>query len=208
MLSALTFVLLSRPRDTVADFFPTAPGTVWVYEEVQIQNGKRLIHRYTNTAETEKEIAGDKLVPISVTRADDENAEKVYTFYQITATDVMIAGFKDNELLETPYSVLKATDRKVAWKHEGVTDMLGATCQAKFDWSAEPIGQKTVLGQTLDTIEVKMKVQMEADGVKVTSDQTSWYAKGIGLIKLEANTQYGKQNYRATSKLVSYSAGP
>lgn len=210
MLASLTFALLAaRNADTVAEYFPTKEGTTWLYEEIQVQNGKRLVRKFTNVAEKVRQIAGDTLVPIAVFGQTGPNQEpnKVYTFYQITPTDVFIAGFNESILLEVPYSVLKVSDRKISWKHDGVTDMLGATTPAKFDCTSEPIGAQPVLGNDVATIEVKMKVQMVADGVKVVSDQTSWYAKGIGLTKFESNTQFGKQNYRTTSKLVSYTPG-
>jgi hypothetical protein len=181
MTPLLAFVLFGIVYPDAGDFFPLKPGTTWVYEDVV----DGLTSLRTDRVGNPQTIDGLLAVPIVTTirgRIDGS------TFYRVEGGAVWVVAFDQNKPLDRPYPVLKADTKRVSWQHTGQTQWMGAPDVISIKGSSRPAGQREVLGEKRETVEVTVEAQVGPNGLNLKSI----YARGVGLVSTEETITVNK----------------
>ncbi|MCW5939624.1 MAG: hypothetical protein KF884_01135 [Fimbriimonadaceae bacterium] len=185
MTSILALVLVAASKPDAGDYFPLKPGTTWVYEDVVDGLTSLRADRVGNA----QSIEGTDAIPIVTTirgRVDGS------TFYRIEGGTVWVVAFEQNKPLDRPYPVLKAGSKRESWQHTGQTQWMGAPDVISIKGSSRPAGQRDVLGEKRETIEVTVEAQVGPNGLNLKSKQKSIYARGVGLVSTEETITVNK----------------
>lgn len=186
---------------SASDYFPTAPGTRWVYED---QQGRQRV-TVEDRAEAPVAHEGGRLYPIATFQ---ENQRFETTYYRLDGDAVLLAGFDPKRLLERAYPILKATESSTTWTFSGTTVFMQDPVPLVMRGSARFLREVEWNGRRAPGIEVKLEASVEAGpGMTYTSNQTAVYMKGVGLTEMrETSTNAGRDRQTRTRKLVDFSA--
>lgn len=207
---ALAFASTQAAPD-LADYFPVAPGSKWVYQET-MKDGKspNRISVYTDTAGAPSAVGEMTGVPITTSSQGSE--QPIVTFYNVTNDSVDLVFAYDVKVVDSDkktdtsdqnggvagaakmktehylinYPVLKVGDGKEEWSYTGKTIFLGDPVDMIMSASSRHTGKKKYLNQTVDTVEVKMTTYINAvpdNGFGSMKDAT---------IKSESTSVYAK----------------
>lgn len=215
LVLALAILSPTLPQTAVSDFFPVKPGSKWVYEETMKQAKRPTSTRtYTDSVGEIEEVAGLKAVPLT-TRDSQGSSDKVHYVMRDDSVDILMTFEVDGETVPLMYPVLKtSSERETSWNYAGKTDFAGDPVDMILNATSRPSGTKEVLGQKVETLEVKMDVVINIipedafsslQGSTVQTEQVATYAKGIGLVEVKEKIKIGKNTMERTRKLVSYS---
>lgn len=182
----------------IADYFPVAPGTKWMFE----------------TQSTSKETSTDlvsgsiklngKDLAIFETKVGSATSKTLYLFEDDT---LYIAGFDPAKLLPEPYPILKFTEKSTSWTFSGKTQFYGDFVPLSLSGKARFVGKRSVLSEKRDCIEVKLIARVEGGpSAEIVSEQTSLYAKGVGLVEMRESTSAGTSKQTRKTVLVSFEA--
>ncbi|MEZ5162240.1 MAG: hypothetical protein R2688_00515 [Fimbriimonadaceae bacterium] len=188
---------------SVKDFFPVIPNSVWRYEESQ--KGKSSKTVVEMKAGSPFHSGEEEVVPVTST------IYKATTtiYYKITSNEVVTMGYELDKFLDQPIPIIKLKDRGMSWKYVGETQLIGEMAPLTMDCSSRLIGKRKVLGEDREVLEVKYKAVIDAEigNMKIESQQTAFYADGIGLYEMKENGKVGRSSTERTMKLISYVEG-
>lgn len=181
-----------------ADFFPTAPGTVRTYQ--QKKSGEILI----NTVGKPLDAGGATVIPISEGAG---TADTKTTYYRVEPTQVTIYAYDVNKPLVVPMPVLKVGTGNVSWDYEGKTATGAAGERLLAHGEERADGQRTILGKKVDVIVVKLKAAVGVGLSGITFEQTTVYARGIGLVEQTTESKLGKKRDSLSYSLIAFEPG-
>jgi len=184
-----------------SDFFPTAPGSRWVYEDKQGRQTVVLEDR----AEEPVGKGADQLFPI-VTFQENQRMES--TYYRIEGDTVWLAGFDPKKLLDRAYPILKSTDDKTNWTFTGTTHFMQDPVPITMKGTTKALKEVRFENQRVPGLEVRLEATIEAGpNMTLHTTQVATYAKGIGLIEMTETSDGMKNRQSRTRKLVEYRIG-
>jgi hypothetical protein len=191
-LLAATF-LTASPAD---DFFPLVPGTRRTYEEVS--GGAKATS--VDEVGASVDVAGKPAIPIT-TKVGDQVVGMGY--YRSEPEGIFLIGNDPKQPLPKPMPLLIFNGSMGNWEYSGHTS--AAKNAAEFvnvAGEARVKGERNVLGRKVPVIEVHLVTMVDAGLARVTIDQTSIYAKGIGLVETVTKQGRGKKQSTQVLRLV------
>jgi hypothetical protein len=178
---------------TAADFFPLNPGDEYTYIDDAGRQKWTIIDRVAGPVKV-----GDR----EAFRVDSYLGGKVFgsSFYVQDAKEVVVAAYEADKPLPVPLPIFKLPGGTNSWEFEGPTTMITMEVNTRLQGSVKNIKPVKVLGKDREALEVKLVV---FDGT-VQTEQTSIYAKGIGLVEMKEVTQMNKTKQQRVRRLISY----
>lgn len=203
MFIAAAVALLLGPQLNAADYFPLVKGTRWTY----VMSGAKPVTYVDEVGDAVK--AGAELVYPIATHTQTAKGDKVIdTIYYSTAGDTAF-------LIQDPASpildkrvVFKLDAGKGKWSYTGMTDYEGVQSPLKVDGVAKFLGQKTILGNPVDTVEVTINAEINVtEKTKYRTKQSVLYAKGIGMCSMRQTGELMNVISESTMNLTKYEPG-
>lgn len=173
MITALVALTAFSSPALAADYFPCAEGTRWKYKDEQ--NGALIIDQAMAAVVINKLSA----TPIERTFSGSSTT----SYYRMEGDTLFVVAYDIKAPLPDAMPILKVGDGRVEWKYNGQTEFVKtAASLATTNWS-KPSGKKSILGQSVDTIEVhSTAIVHPSDQTEIQVDCVQIYAKGIGLV--------------------------
>lgn len=200
MILGLTLSLALQTRSiSVEEFFPMKPGTVWRFEE----KSGRSRFEVVEIANPVMRVGEVEATPIE-TRIQGQLAETLY--YRIQDNRVLMVAIDPRKPFEPPYPVVVGanTDR-ATWNFETTTNYTPEPSPHRLQGEAKLGRSARVLGQSVETLEVKLTGTIGVDGPgQVRTERIARYGKGIGLIEAKDTTVMGSQKQVRERKLIGF----
>jgi len=184
LLSVVAFLTFAhaapvpKEADRPAFYFPTRVGDTWVWAWVGDKNEFTEVVRKVDV-DTEKE---EKVITVEVLVDGKRLNTKRFS---LSAKGVFALSHDDHKY-DKPWCVLKAPYRPgVTWDVD-VRDPFGVSVKSthaigEFEWVEVPAGKFRAL-----------RVETEHDGDNPRLTATSWYAPGVGQVKMVCRSGAGK----------------
>jgi hypothetical protein len=183
----LTLICLTAMQAmTAADYFPTTPGLVRTYEHDKA--GDLLINKIGEPLD----MGGATVTPI--TESTGASSGKT-TYYRVEPDQVSIVAYDLKHPMLTPMPVLKLGNGEVSWNYEGSTASKFGERLRAFG-KARSAGKRNVLGKKVDVIVVKLSAVVGEGLSGLMFDQTTVYAKGIGMVEQTTVQTLGKKTIK------------
>ncbi len=188
--------------NSVDDFYPTSPGSHWVYEDKE--NSVTIEETAGKPVEIKK---GFSAIPIT-SIIGGKDAGKM--FYKASADTIHLVAFQapgktEIDLLPEPQPIVKIEDDLNSdWAFQGqLPSALGPVAfYVKGQLRKGP--KTTVLGNEVDT--VKAVITSDVGGGKSATHirQEAIYARGIGLVEMKETSKSSGSQSKRYLKLVSF----
>jgi hypothetical protein len=196
MISAALFALAAVQTTSVSDYFPLNDGDEYVFtDEAGLQS-------YTITDRVKGPVkVGDK----EAFQVDSYLGSKTFgsAFYSVEGKKVMVVAYEKEKPLPSPFPVFQLPEEGARWAFSGSTTFLDEDVAVAIVGEVKKTKNYTFLGQSKEAIEVKMKT----DDGRIVTEQTSIYAKGIGLLEMREVITINKRKQERKRRLVSYKPG-
>ena len=132
-----------------------------MYEDTVKQSGRPEQKQiYTDTAGSQEEFVGLNAIPIT-TRDSLGGSYKAHYMVKEDAVDILLSVKVDGEAIPIMYPILKVGEKEAEWNYTGVTDFGGDPAEMALDAKSRLSGTKEVLGNKVETLEVKMTVVLK-----------------------------------------------
>lgn len=197
MIIALS-ILASLQSPSASGFFPLAPGTTWIWNEVT-----------AGIPETVKEVAmppitlGNRAVSYILITLPSQPSERAY-FY-IEGNTVFNAAYVESRPLAKPLPVLIVSGKKETWTYEGILPLPSGDFVTKQTGTSEPGKPIEAFGKTLPTYLVQIDAELTSpSGEKVRSVTKSTYVQGIGLFESEMTADTGAMKFSRKRNLTKF----
>lgn len=192
---------LSVSAPPAVEFFPTAPGSRWVYEDKQGRQTVVLEDRAEDPIGPET----DRLIPVSTFQ---ENQRMETTYYRVEGDTVWLEGFDPKKRLDRPYPILKTSGSTTSWTFSGTTHFMQDPVPLTMRGTAKAVRDLKFQGKTLPGIEVRLEATLEVGAdTTLRTVQVAKYAKGIGLIEMTETSDGLRNRQTRTRTLVEYRIG-
>lgn len=199
MLPTLAALALSlSPLQSASDFFPLEAGTKWVYQESR----GRASAIVTDVAKAPVMVGGGLATPVE-TRIEGALAETIY--YRLTGDTAFIVAYDLKKPLETPRPAFRIASGKTTWEYQGVASIADEQMPLRVTGTSEPKGKRKILGVERECVEVKLEASVGPEGqTPVITRQTVLYARGLGLVEMNAKSTMGRKTEETKLKLVEF----
>lgn len=200
MLAVLLATLVAGP--TVNDFFPLVVGQRRTYEQ-EVRQGSKVMERSVTEDETKASVALEA-GPTFLVETRNGGRLVTNTYYRIEGNSLMLVGFDPKHLLPRPQPILVLEGDKGAWTYDGPVstakdaDMIHVVGDAKLK------GERMVLGKKVPVVEVHVKATLGGGALREDHEETTLYAKGIGLVENTVKTSFGRKTLLSVTKLVRF----
>jgi hypothetical protein len=198
MITALVLGhLMTRPVESVTDYFPLTTG---------------LKRRYQVVQDKEKSEYTDEVRGLGV--FGDREATKVtafvggvrasQAFYAVEENSVLLVANLPDSPLKPPRAVFKlpAGSEPLEWSWIGIEDGL----KIEFNAVAKRIKPGKVLGEERPMVEITMNVDLDPGEFVTKVKQVSKFALGVGLVEMVEETKTRRTSTKRTTKLVAIEA--
>ncbi|QYK54527.1 MAG: hypothetical protein KF824_06400 [Fimbriimonadaceae bacterium] len=225
MITSLFATVLANALvgQTPEAYFPLVAGTVRIYEQEVNSGGKKYKSRIIETVQGETTIKRFEMVP-DPTELDPTNEKKVwieekaipvtssvdgndpeYTYYKTVGDRVFIVGTAQGELLIQAFPILAfpKNDDRSTWLYSGNVTVMGAPAPTLIEGEAYIRKAYKYKNKEYPAIESKATYKFQlGGGIEALSEQTSIYAKGIGLVEFSETGRLGKEVTKVQRRLV------
>lgn len=194
-LLALSIALAGTPG-TPGDYFPQVPGLELTYKDSQTPEAM------IRTVLPPEVKDGLTLVPVETRLSGRPRASSIY--YRVDADGVYMVWLdKKQHPLKDQQPLFLWQKGNGKWSFEGATQVYGDFQPLSLKGETLPGGLKTVLGNKVETIIVKLDAVVSLGATDIRSHQDLILAKGIGIVEEQETTVYGNKKLRHTLSLVS-----
>lgn len=197
MILALA-VLASLQTPSASAFFPLAPGTTWIWNEVT-----------AGIPETVKEVAmppitvGGKSAAYILITLPNQPSERAYFYIQ--GNTVYNAAYIEARPFAKPLPVLVVSGKKETWTYEGTLPLPSGDFATKQTGVSEPGKPVEAFGKTLPSYVVQIEAELTSpSGEKVRSVTKSTYVEGIGLFESEMTADTGAMKFSRKRTLTKF----
>lgn len=180
------------------DYYPLEPGMRWVYEDTV----GTIVSTVIDTVQAPVESSRGTLIPVSTT-VDGQEVDTAY--YQVRGEQVLLAGFNLQKLMARPYPVFVGGSERGEWRYEGETMYFDAPAPLVMKGTVRRSRERDVLGKRLKVVEVRMDGTVGTGPAAIKSEQTAWYAEGIGLVEMIEKQTINRKTTVRNRKLVDFS---
>ncbi len=205
MLASIVSLVITAGDPT--PYFPTTPGISWTYKVQSDRRSQVVIDRVGKATK----LLDKEAFPFTST-VDGMESEPTYYLVDGDTVYVIFRSYTKKEgddglEVRTPvtyqYPVVKTPGKSEKWDYVGKTQFMKTSVDMVLHGSSSPAGRRQVLGKDVECVRVQLKVMFGAQGEPpVTSEQSSLYGKGIGLIEMTETTTVNKQKYSEKRTLV------
>ncbi|MFZ4508439.1 MAG: hypothetical protein ACOYON_12165 [Fimbriimonas sp.] len=180
-----------------ASFFPMEVGAKYVYEETS--NGKA---RSEDVVKPEIIVKGLPCFPVE-TRG--QGAPVQINIYREEDGVLFLIGTDPKSPLPEPFPVAKIPTGpgSIRWDFKGKVSAAKGAETIEMIGEARLAGSRKVFGKNADLLEVKVRSAL-GDVVPLLTEQTSIYARGIGLIESSSVTRINKREVKSKLVLKEY----
>ncbi len=196
------FLVQGASTPSVSDFFPSAVGTKWTYEE-----SADLKSAYSDVVVEPVSFEGVPTITI-VTKTNTKVGEQVVgmTHYRIIGDTIFAVAFEKKMVLADPHPILKIGAGTTTWEYKGVTPLSSVLLPMEFKATSKWKPKMNLFGEDRDCIEVDMTAIIKEAGGTVTTNvhQISTYAKGLGMVEMSENTSYNRTKSSRRVKLIKF----
>lgn len=196
MIPAALLALAAVQTPSVLDFFPLNDGDEYVYtDEAGLQT-------YTITDRVKGPVkVGDK----EAFQVDSYLGSKTFgsSFYAVEGRKIMVIAYEKEKPLPSPFPVFQLPEEGARWAFSGSTTFLDEDVAVAIVGEVRKSRNYNFLGQSREALEVKMKT----DDGRIVTEQTSIYAKGVGLVEMKEVITINKRKQERKRRLVSYKPG-
>jgi hypothetical protein len=207
ILCLAAVIIQGATSPNVSDFFPTAVGTIWTYEE-----STNLKSTYRDQVIEPVIVEGVPMITIVTTIPAQPPPSKVgeqklgMTHYRIVGDTVFAAAFETKMVLANPHPVLKIQSGSVTWEYKGVTPLSNVLLPMEFKATSSWKPKQALFGEERECIQVVMNATIKEAGgfVTTTVHQVSTYAKGLGMVEMVETSMYNRQQSSRSVKLLKF----
>lgn len=186
MIAFATLILLTQ-SPAAADFFPLETGLKWHYQandtkEVTIDlTGKPI------------DIEGSPATPILV-------QGKFPTYYRVQGDSAYKVADDPRKPISPNIPILKMGSSNVKWRWDGLDEGMPLSIESE----SSPPKERDVLGKKTPVVEVRTNATLGSRESGMKFKQTSYYAKGMGLIEMSEELTVAKRTDKRGFKLVKF----
>lgn len=178
-------VILQTP--SVAEFFPLDVGIRWHYRA----NGSSDIT--IDSVGKSIEIEGSPTTPILA-------QEKYPTYYRAQGDTVYKVADDPKKPISPNMPVLKIGKSIVKWRWDGYDEGMPLSIESQ----SFPPKERDVLGKKTTVVEVRTLATLGSPDSGMKFRQTSYYAKGVGLIEMNEELTVAKRTDKRGLKLIKF----
>lgn len=197
---ALAALLVTQSGWLVSDFFPLAEGTKWHYLS-QVGNMSAV---QIDEAKSPISIDGKTATPIE-TQVDGRIVGTSY--YRCQGDTLFLVAENPKKPLSVPQPILKVGEGKVKWNFTGETMFMGTSAVTETSSESVLKRDRPALDRKFDTVEARTTSKIGSGALTaLQGKQTTYYAKGIGLVEMVSEQVVAKSRTKATLKLIKFEA--
>jgi hypothetical protein len=207
------------------DLYPTKQGAIWVYASTSGSNGAFI---YTDSV-TEKRADGFKLTTQlnNITHTQEWSCRpEGLTALQLGGGNTasislqdMTSGLSATDItgINLPQKITDGMQWQYSLKLQGTIVMPGdpqAPASGTYSMEMQQIGQETITvpAGTFETIKIQSNTMVEIISsfsgaelpIKFSGTTVTWYAPGVGYVKVTENGDYGGELFSVNTELQSY----
>jgi hypothetical protein len=186
-----------------ADFFPLVPGSSRTYETRGVST-----HVNQDVVGDPVTVDGKPATPVTTY----EFGQKISTiYYRVDDDGAYVVAFGSDKagdpprLLKAPIPVFKVGDGAFAFdgyaapmEKDHIPDTVHLIGKTKM------AGKRTVLGKSVDTIEVDTDVEIGSGPLSQKNHEVAIYAKGIGLVQMTSRISLARHDSKTEVRLTDY----
>lgn len=222
MITFIASVAIASSQTSVEEFFPLRPGMIKIYEEEVNTGGKNYkfsviesfianatLKRSETIFDETEEVVENRTKVKNFTEEGFEvltsvNGESpIPTYYKIQGNRVFIVGIEKDQLLKSIYPVFAHGSDPETFIYQGEIPVMGAPALALIDGETKSRGDYKFQNKTYPAVSTTLNYKIDiGSGIKITSEQKSIYAKGIGLVEYEEHGKTGNQSTKRKRKLT------
>lgn len=233
LLAAAVMQTSAAPSPSpAADFYPLTPGTRRTY---QVDTGADTKSTLIDEVGA-KPAYFDAQTATAIVQKTPFGQTLSTTYYRVDGPEVLIVGYGEDRSSSTatlgnaggpptpkvavlmqltpPMPVFKYEGKETHWTYTAIPKIIAigdanpvGTEETSINGVAKPGKPRTVLGHTVDTIEVRADVQLGLSDSAMKVVETSVYGKGIGLIEAVRKETANRKTRTIRTTLVSIEGG-
>ncbi len=191
VLPLLLALTLRAQSQSVSDYFPVAPGTKWTFSQ--------------DSEGVKDEVVYTALAPVKVGRQmavamqQSENGSDTTLFYHVDDQSLLFVAIDPKDPFVEPRPLIRLNTPSNKWRF----DYTQQTEPINVDAELQRIGKRGVLGTERDVMMVILHVTMGNEG-KLHITQTTYYAEGLGMYRMEMYQMLGNIHHSSTQTLIKF----